>query len=95
MYLCIEFIYVKKSVGCSQATKLGFGVFLDFISGKDINVCMWGVMSSMDHPNRLGSRGSLGCCPRGLFGGFQLDPHQFVGGAESNTPDIAIMFKQT
>lgn len=68
---------------------------MDFISGKDIDVCMWGVMSSVDHPNRLGSRGSLGCCPQALFGGFQLDPDQFVGGAESNAPDTAIMFKQT
>lgn len=33
------FIYMKRSVVCSQTTKLGFGIFLDFLSGKDIDVC--------------------------------------------------------
>ncbi|EOA98790.1 hypothetical protein Anapl_02940 [Anas platyrhynchos] len=33
------FIYMKRSVVCSQTTKLGFGILLDFLSGKDIDVC--------------------------------------------------------
>lgn len=71
------FIYMKRSVVCSQTTKLGFGIFLDFLSGKDIDVCVRRVMSSEEHPCRSESKeggwDSLGC----FQGGLLLDPDWF------------------
>lgn len=71
------FIYRKSSVVCSQTTELGFGGFFNIFFLERILMCVWGVMSSEEHPNKAESEGggqaSLGWFPWGPM----LDPDRF------------------